>query len=398
MTGSHLVFRNTADEMGLYIFRLRLRGVVHIPANVQVVIVFFDDFGRIDQTAVFGKFPLMGENGVYLLDIFRAKFILILAFGEFPVGVDEEYLVAQMIGLVFVAHQHAGRDAGTIKQALRQADNGLDHVIIYEDFPDQFFLTTPKQHPMGHDGRHVTIPLKAGQHVLHEHEVGFFTGFGTPFPEAMGKLNAGAAVVLRKRRIGEYPVEFSNLPIFQNLRVLQGIAVFNGKTADVMKDHIHVADGPDRAIGILTIQGQVVGVLALLFHILVCLNQKTPGADSRVINRVPGLGFYELDQQSDNLGGRIKFAALFTSTVGKILDQVFIRRAEQIRELEVVVHQDKARLVEVIEQILPLLVGDLGLSLDFVEIDIVLEYACKRIVLILDGGNGFVQHIADIML
>ena len=398
MTSSHLVFRNTADEMGLYIFRLRLRGVVHIPANVQVVIVFFDDFGRIDQTAVFGKFPLMGENGVYLLDIFRAKFILILAFGEFPVGVDEEYLVAQMIGLVFVAHQHAGRDAGTIKQALRQADNGLDHVIIYEDFPDQFFLTTPKQHPMGHDGRHVTIPLEAGQHVLHEHEVGFFTGFGTPFLEAMGKLNAGAAVVLRKRRIGEYPVEFSNLPIFQNLRVLQGIAVFNGKTADVMKDHIHVADGPDRAIGILTIQGQVVGVLALLFHILVCLNQKTPGADSRVINRVPGLGFYELYQQSDNLGGRIKFAALFTGTVGKILDQVFIRRAEQIRELEVVVHQDKARLVEVIEQILPLLVGDLGLSLDFVEIDIVLEYACKRIVLILDGGNGFVQHIADIML
>ena len=119
----------------------------------------------------------------------------------------------------------------------------------------------------------------------------------------MGELDAGATVVLRKRRISEYPVEFSNLPILQYLRVFQGIAVLNGKTADIMKDHIHVTDGPDRAVGILTIQSQVVGVLALLFHILVRLNQEAAGADRWVINRISGLGLYELNEQADNLGG-----------------------------------------------------------------------------------------------
>ena len=82
----------------------------------------------------------------------------------------------------------------------------------------------------------------------------------------------------------------------------------------------------------------------------------------------------------------------------KILDQVFVGRAEQVGELEVVVDQHELGLVEVVEQVLPLLVGDLGLALDGVEIDVVLQHPGKGVVLVLDGGDGLVEHVADVVL
>src|SRR5208283_1924963 len=37
----------------------------------------------------------------------------------------------------------------------RQADDGLDHIVIYKALADQFLLATAKQHTVGHDSRHV---------------------------------------------------------------------------------------------------------------------------------------------------------------------------------------------------------------------------------------------------
>jgi hypothetical protein len=101
-----------------------------------------------------------------------------------------------MILLVFVANQHASGNAGAVKEPLRQADNGLDYVIIYEYFPYQFFLTAPKKHTVGHNGGHVAVTSETGQHVLHEHEIGFLASLGTPLPKTMGKFYAGPVVIL----------------------------------------------------------------------------------------------------------------------------------------------------------------------------------------------------------
>ena len=195
--------------MGLYVFRFRLGRVVHIAPDVQVVVVRVGNLRFVHQPAVFGNLAFVGEHEVDFLDVLRAQPVLILPFGILPVGVNEQHLVAQIVGLVLVADEHAGRDAGPVKKTLGQTDDGLNHVVVYQQFPNQLLLAPAKEHAVGHDGGHVAVALEAGQHVLDEHQVGLFAGFRAPLAEAVGELHIGAAVVLRERRVGQHPVELA---------------------------------------------------------------------------------------------------------------------------------------------------------------------------------------------
>ena len=85
--------------------------------------------------------------------------------------------------------------------------------------------------------------------------------------------------------------------MFQNQAVFQRIPIFDREAANVVEDHIHNADRPDSAIGVLPIKGQVVGVLALLFHILLALNQEATGAYGGVIDFIARFGFHKLHEQ-----------------------------------------------------------------------------------------------------
>ncbi len=387
-----------ADEVGLDIFGLRIGGVVHVAADVEVVVMGFDDLGLVHQATVFGNLAFVGEDEIDFFDIFGAQFVLSLAFGVFSVGVDEEHLVAQGVGLVFVGHDHAGGNPGAVKKSGRQADDGLDHIILNENFADELFLAAPKQHAVGHDGGHVTMGFKAGEHVLNEHQIGLLAGLGTPFPKTVGKLHGSPAVVLGKRRIGQHAVEFPDLPVFQNQGIFQGVPVFNGKPGDVVQDHVHVADRPDRAVGVLAVKGQIVGVLALLLYILVGLDEKTAGTGGGVVDLVTRIRLGKLHQEPDHLGRSVKLAAFFTRTVGKELDQVFIGRTQQVGELEIIVNQHKLGLVEMVEQVLPLLVENLGLTFGGIEIDVIFQHPGQGIVFVFDGGQSLVEHVADVML
>ena len=51
-----------------------------------------------------------------------------------------------------------------------------------------------------------------------------------------------------------------------------------------------------------------------------------------------------------------------------------------------------------VQQVLPLLVGNLGLAFDGVKIDVVFEHPGKGVVFLFDGGNGLVEHVADVVL
>ena len=154
------------------------------------------DGGFVHQSAVLGQHQLVGQHVVDFFDVFGAQLVLVFAFGVFAVGVDEEHLVFQAVGLIFVAHDHTSRNASAIKQARWQADDGFDHVVVDQQFSDELFFATPEQHAVRHDGGHVPMGLEAGQHVLHKHEVGFFAGLGAPLTEAAGVLERGAVVVL----------------------------------------------------------------------------------------------------------------------------------------------------------------------------------------------------------
>lgn len=51
-----------------------------------------------------------------------------------------------------------------------------------------------------------------------------------------------------------------------------------------------------------------------------------------------------------------------------------------------------------VDQVLPFLIGDLRLSLDRIEVDIILEYPRQGIVGIFNRSQGFIEHIPDILL
>ncbi len=94
LLGLDLGLGYAADEVGLHVFRLRIRGVVYVAADVEVVIVTLDDFGLVDQAAVLGYLPFVGKDEIDFLDVFGAQFVLGFAFGVFAVGVDEQHLIA----------------------------------------------------------------------------------------------------------------------------------------------------------------------------------------------------------------------------------------------------------------------------------------------------------------
>ena len=184
----------------------------------------------------------------------------------------------------------------------------------------------------------------------------------------------------------------------ENLRVLQCICVLNGEPGDVVEDHVHDADGPDGTVRVLSVEGEVVGIFTLFLHVLVALDKKAAGAYCGVVDFIARAGFHDLDQQTDDFAGGIELAALFAGAVGEELDQVFVGCAEEIRELEVVVDQYELGLVEVVEQVFPFLVGDFGLPLHSVEIDVVFQHAGKSIVLVFHGRDGFIEHVSDVLL
>lgn len=261
--------------MGLHVFGLGIGCVVHVAADVEIVVVGVGDLGLGDEAAVFRQFALVGENEVDLFNVFRAEFVLVFAFGKLPVGIDEEHLVSQVVGLVFIHHQHTGGNARAVKQTGRQTDDGLDNVVVNEQFADKLFLATPKQNAMRHDGCQVPVALQAGQHVLNKHEVGLLARLGTPLAKTRRKLEGGATVVLGKGWIGQHAVELADGGTVKNLGIFQGIAVLNGETGNVVEDHVHDTNRPYRSVGVLAKQGEVVRILPLLLNILVTLYEET---------------------------------------------------------------------------------------------------------------------------
>ena len=128
------------------------------------------------------------------------------------------------------------------------------------------------------------------------------------------------------------------------------------------------------------------------------LDEKAAGAGGGVVDLVACFRFGELHQQAHHFRRRVELAALLAGAVGEVFDEVLVGCAQQVGELEVVVDQDEAGLVEVVQQVLPLLVRNLGLSLDGVEVDVAFEHSAQEVVLVFHRGNGLVEHVADIVL
>ena len=131
---------------------------------------------------------------------------------------------------------------------------------------------------MRHDRRHVAVWLEAGEHVLHEHQISLLAGLGANhIGSGSGISCPGPAVVLRERRVGQHAVELAEcVQLNENLRVLQRVGVLRCEARDVVEDHVHDADRPDRAVRVLAVKREVVGIVALFFDVLMDWISKPP--------------------------------------------------------------------------------------------------------------------------
>ena len=113
---------------------------------------------------------------------------------------------------------------------------------------------------------------------------------------------------------------------------------------------------------------------------------------------LPASGWVSWTSRRTTSPGGIELTALLAGAVSEELDEVLVGGAEQVGELEVVVDEDEPGLAEVVEQVFPLLVRDLGLALHRVEVDVVLQHTGERIVFVFDRSDGLVEHVADVVL
>ena len=371
----NLGHRHAAQQVGRHVFGFGRRRVVHVAPDVEREVVGLNR-GEVHQPRVAGFLQLVGKHVVNFLDVLGAQHILLFTLGVVLIGVDNEHLVLQVVGLALVEHHHAGRNAGAVKQLRRQADDAFQHVGPQHSLPDFLFLTAPEQHSVRHHHHHLAAALAAGQHVLHKHKVGLLARFGR---EAIGEplrpLHGGPVVVLRKRRVGNHPIELQQPPVLLIQRLFQRVAVLDVIARDVVQDDVHLADGHHRRVVFLPEKPEVGRVLPLFLHVLLALNQHPARARRGVVDGHARRGLYQLHQQAHHLVGRVELPALLAALISKVLEQVFIRRAQQVGKLKVLIDQ-RRKLVEMVNHLLQIDILDDLLAIHFlIEVDAVLEYA-----------------------
>src|SRR5690606_10767469 len=84
-------------------------------------------------------------------------------------------------------------------------------------------------------------------------------------------------------------------------------------------------------------------------HVVARLDQHAAGAAGRIVDAHVRLRIDDLDQRAHDVGGRVELPSLLAGGVGEELDQVFVRGAEQVGELEVFVAE--RNLFEVLDEV-----------------------------------------------
>ena len=389
--------------------RLGRRSVVHVAADVQVVVVVAQggDVHHVTQAVDTVEFVVGGGD---LLDVFGQQEVLRAALEVFAVGIDKQHLAlslgrlaADPVGavlLVLTQDQDAGGNTGAIEQVGRQTDHDLEQVFLNNAGADALFLAAPEQHAMGqHSGDQAFIAGDC-EHVLQEHQIGFLRAqrhlAETETLLAERRVPGEAAVwvflgmppVDGERRVGEDAVEAAQLAALDMPRIGQGVFVLQPGRADAVQQHVHLGNRPDSAVELLAEQVGLAAVLAVLVDIFLGGNQHSARAAARVVDVVFEARLEQAHHQAYHCAWRVELAALFAGRVGEFGNQVLVGRTQQIGEFEVAVTQ--AYFAEMCDELAQLLVGNLALADLAGEVDM-LQNAVQGSVVVLDSAQSFVQ-------
>ena len=174
---------HTTQQMSTHIMWLGWWCVIHVTADIQVVVVVAQcgDIHHVAKAVDPAKFV---EGSGDFLNVLGQQVVLRTALEVLAVGVDKQHLAlalgrlgADTVGaflLLLAQDQDAGGNTGAIEQVGRQADHGFEQVVFDNASANAAFLSAPEQHAMGQYGGDHAFVTGDGKHVLQEHQVGLF--------------------------------------------------------------------------------------------------------------------------------------------------------------------------------------------------------------------------------
>ncbi|SKS17759.1 Uncharacterised protein [Mycobacteroides abscessus subsp. abscessus] len=228
---------------------------------------------------------------------------------------------------------------------------------------------------MGHNSGDHTVASGDRQHVLHEHQIGFFAGLGrVAIPKAFRERDRVLAVVEREGWISDDAVEAHQFSALNVSWIFQSAVVVITQVGvrDAVEQQVHLGDSPNTAVLLLARQGEVAAVAAVFLDVVLGQDQHAARTAARVINAHAFARVGNLHHQAHNRPGRVELAALLAGRICEVADQVFVGSPEEIRKLEAV--PAEGLLIEVHDQLTQLLIGHLRLTDLAVEVD-VLQHA-----------------------
>ena len=392
----HLRPGHPAFQVGPDIMGFRGGGVVGVTADVEVPVILRQLLPG-DHGGVAGNLCKVFKGGDDLLDVLGTQMVLSPTGMILGIGVDEQDFPLPGIGLGSGSthDEDAGRNTGAVEEVGGEADHRFQKIIFDKALADLLLRPAPEKNSMGHHRGQHPVAAQDGQHMLDKHQVRLFPRFrAEAVAKALAEVEFALAVILAEGRIAEHPVKTHQLPAIHVKWIGDGILIANVLVGiDSVKEEIHLADGPHPAVVILAVETQIPGVVAVLLHIAMGVDQHPPGTAAGVIDPHPLFRAGQLDHQPNHFPGGVKLTALLPGGVGKLADQILIGGTEEVGIFKILIAE--AVFIEMLDQIPQFLIGEAGLSHPAVEIDVT-DHPLQDPVLILQSFEGLVEGIAQV--
>ncbi len=217
--------------------------------------------------------------------ILFAKPVLVAVLDEPFGGVDEEDAFAGG-GVLFVQHDDAGGNAGTVKEVGRKADDRLDQAAGEQVLADDGLRVAAKEDAMRENTRAFASGLKRADDVHQIGVVGLFGGRDAVRIEAVERvvvgIEAGASAFVGKGQVGDDVVKgLEGVAVFEE-RVGEGVALFDFGFGMVVEDHVHVGQTGVGGVFLLTVEGDL--HVPAVAGLVADFEQERTGAAGGVVN------------------------------------------------------------------------------------------------------------------
>ena len=163
------------------------------------------------------------------MNVHTAEPIFIAVFHKPLTGVYHENAFANM-GIFFIKHNNAGRNARTVKEVGWQADNSLDISFFNNILADLGFRVAPEQNPVGKDAGALALAFQSTDNMKQIGVIPVFRrGNAIVFKPAMNitnSINAIAPAFITEWGISNnIVIGFKRALFIEKKRICQGVTL-----------------------------------------------------------------------------------------------------------------------------------------------------------------------------